>query len=373
MRRYIIALLPLLFIGCKHQEKMDESRLKVPAGFSIDIFAQAPKARMMAFSPGGVLLVTATSDGKVLALPDSKHTGKAEKSVTVLQDLNAPHGIAFHNGKLYIAETNQLQRFDWDESQLHATNGQVIAKYPGSGMHFTRTLLFANGKMYVSIGSDCNVCDEKDKHRAAVMEYNEDGTGERVFASGLRNSVGLAFNEKTGTIWATDNARDWLGDSRPADEINDLGKTGGNFGWPYCYANQVLDVTQAKAGDSRCKNTIAPKVQIEAHSAPLGLAYYNGTLFPSDYKGDLLVALHGSWNRSRPSGYKVIRVQVGDKGEAQIKEDFVTGWIRPGETRKGVWMGRPVDVIVGPEGAVYISDDAAGVVYRVAPSKPLSS
>ncbi len=369
MRRCIVALLPLLFLGCKHTQHLDQSRLRVPAGFSINVFATAPHARMMAFSPGGVLLVTSTNNGEVLALPDPSHSGKSEKTVAVLEDLNAPHGIAFHNGKLYVAETNQLQRFDWDESQLRASKGQVIATYPGSGMHFTRTLLFANGKMYVSVGSDCNVCDEKDPHRAAVTEYNEDGSGGRIFASGLRNAVGLALNPKTGTIWATDNARDWLGDSRPADEINDLGKSGGNFGWPYCYANQVLDVTQAKPGDPRCKATVAPKVQIEAHSAPLGLAYYTGTLFPEDYRGDLLVALHGSWNRSRPTGYKVIRVQVGDQGAAQIKEDFVTGWIKPGETHKGEWMGRPVDIVVGPEGAVYISDDAAGVIYRVVPAK----
>jgi glucose/arabinose dehydrogenase len=367
MRRWIVALLPLLLFGCKRLEHLDKGRLKVPVGLSIDVFGRAPYARMMAFTPAGVLLVTSTTDGKVLALPDYKHSGKAEKSVTVLQDLNAPHGIAFHNGKLYIAETNQLQRFDWDESQLHASNGQVLASYPGGGAHFTRTLLLANGKMYVSVGSNCNVCVE-DPRRAAVLEYNEDGSGEKIFASGLRNAVGLALNPRTNTIWATDNGRDWLGDSRPADEINDLGKNGGNFGWPYCYANKVLDVTQAKPGDDVCKNTIAPKVQIEAHSAPLGLAYYSGNLFPEDYRGDLLVALHGSWNRSRPTGYKVIRVQVGEKGEAQIKEDFVTGWINLGETHKGEWMGRPVDVVVGPEGAVYISDDATGVIYRVAPA-----
>src|SRR6476620_6421469 len=250
MRRGLVALLPLLFLGCKHTQPLDQSRLRVPDGFSISVFAKAPYARMMAFSPGGVLLVTSSNDGKVLALPDYKHAGAAEQSVTVLKDLNAPHGIAFQNGKLYIAETNRLQRFDWNESLLRASNGQVIAHYPGSGMHFTRTLLFANGKMYVSIGSDCNVCSEKDSHRATIMEYNEDGSGERVFASGVRNSVGLALNPATQTIWATDNGRDWLGDSRPADEINDLGRYGGNFGWPLCYANQVLDVTQAKPGDS---------------------------------------------------------------------------------------------------------------------------
>jgi glucose/arabinose dehydrogenase len=369
MRRAIVALLPLLLLGCKRQENLDRNRLKVPAGFAIDVFGQAPHARMMAFSPGGVLLVTSTTDGKVLALPDPQHRGQAAKTATVLQDLNAPHGIAFHKGKLYIAETNQLQRFDWDEAQLKAVNGQVIARYPGSGMHFTRTVLFANGKMYVSVGSDCNVCEEEEKQRAAVVEYNEDGSGEHIFASGLRNAVGLTINPATGTIWATDNARDWLGDSRPADEINDLGKSGGNFGWPYCYANKVLDVTQDKPGSDRCKNTIAPKVQMEAHSAPLGLAFYTGNLFPEDYRGDLLVALHGSWNRSRPTGYRVIRVQISKLGEAQIREDFISGWIHPGETQKGVWMGRPVDVVVGPDGAVYISDDAAGVIYRVYPTK----
>jgi glucose/arabinose dehydrogenase len=365
MPRWFVPLLPLLFICCSRAEELDISRLKVPAGFHIAVFTHAPHARMMAFSPGGVLLVTSTTDGKVFAFPDYKHTGKAEKSVTVLQELNAPHGIAFHNGKLYVAETNQLKRYDWDESQLRAANGQVIATYPGGGMHFTRTLLFANGKMYLSVGSDCNVCAEKDSHRAAILEFNEDGSGERIFASGTRNSVGIVLNSKTGTIWATDNGRDWLGDTRPADEINDLGKTGGNFGWPYCYANQVTDVTQIKPGDNRCKKTIAPKVQIEAHSAPLGLAFYTGNMFPKDWSGDLLVALHGSWNRSRPTGYRVMRVQIANNGTAQIKEDFISGWIRPGETHKGVWMGRPVDVAVGPEGAVYISDDAAGVIYRV--------
>jgi len=359
------ALLPLVLLSVACAEDLDLSRLKTPPGFSIDVFAKAQHARMMTFTPGGVLLVTATTDGKVFAFPDYQHTGHAEKTVTVLEGLNAPHGIAIHNGKLYVAETDKLQRYDWDESQLRAANGQVIARYPGGGEHFTRTLLFANGKLYVSVGSDCNVCREKDPHRAAVMEFNEDGSNERIFASGLRNAVGLAVNPKTHTIWATDNGRDWLGDTRPADEVNDLGKNGGNFGWPYCYANRVTDVTQTKLGDKRCKDTMQPKIQIEAHSAPLGLAFYSGKAFPPDYQDDLFIALHGSWNRSRPSGYKVIRVKVSDAGELQQKEDFITGWIHPGETRKDVWMGRPVDIAVGPDGSMYVSDDAAGVVYRV--------
>ena len=366
MRRWTSLLFPLLLLSCTHAEKLDLGRLKLPPGFHIAIFAEAPHARMMAFSPGGVLLATETSDGKVVAFPDPRHTGHPERTVTLLDDLNAPHGIAFHNGKLYVAETNQVRRYDWDESQLHASNGQVIARLPSSGGgHFTRTLLFANGKMYVSVGSSCNVCVEEDRRRATVLEFNDDGSGERIFASGMRNAVGLALNPKTGTIWTTENGRDWLGDNLPPDEINDLGTNGGNFGWPYCYGNRVTDTSQTKPGDNRCQQTIPPKVEIQAHSAPLGLAFYTGSMFPAEYRGDLFVALHGSWNRSMPTGYKVIRTKLNSKSEPQGVEDFITGWLRPEETSKGVWMGRPVGIVVGPEGAMYVSDDSSGVIYRI--------
>ena len=165
------------------------------------------------------------------------------------------------------------------KSQLRASNGQKIVDLPGSGGgHSTRTILFANGKMYVAVGSSCNVCVEDDKRRAAVTEYNEDGSGQRTFASGLRNAVGLAVNPKTNTIWATDNGRDWLGDDLPPEEVNDLGPNGGNAGWPYCYGNRVPDRSQSK--DYDCSKTIAPAVEMQAHSAPLGLLFYNGEMFP---------------------------------------------------------------------------------------------
>ena len=365
MRAWISSLLLLLFFGCSHAEQLDLSRLKVPDGFHVSVFAEAPGARLLAFSPGGVLLVTEMSDGKVVAFPDAKHSGKAERSVTVLQDLNAPHGIAFHNGKLYIAEINAIQRYDWDEAQLRASNGKKIADIPGSGGgHSTRTIVFWNDKMYVAIGSSCNVCKEDDKRRAAVSEFNEDGSGARIFASGLRNSVGLAINPKTSTIWATDNGRDWLGDNMPPEEVNDLGISGGNFGWPYCYANKVADRSQSK--DYDCSKTTGPKVEMQAHSAPLNLVFYTAKMFPPEYQNSMFVTFHGSWNRSVPTGYKVIRVKLDDKGQpAGPPEDFVTGWLRPDETRKGVWMGRPVGLAVGPEGAMYLSDDSAGVVYRI--------
>ena len=364
-RAWISALFPLLLLSCSHTDKLDLARLKMPPGFHIAVFADAPHARQMAFSAGGVLLVTDMSDGKVLAFPDPRHTGRAERIATVLTGLNAPHGIAFHNGKLNIAEINAIRRYDWDESQLRAGNGQKIADLPGSGGgHSTRTILFANGKMYVAVGSSCNVCVEDDKRRAAVIEFNEDGSSERIFASGLRNAVGLTLNPKTNTVWTTDNGRDWLGDNLPPEEINDLGPNGGNAGWPYCYGKRVADGSQSK--DYDCAKTIAPKVEMQAHSAPLGLLFYDGNLFPAEYRGNLFVTFHGSWNRSVPTGYKVVRIKFDDKGEPQgPPEDFISGWIRPGETKKGVWMGRPVGLVVGPDGAMYISDDDAGVVYRV--------
>lgn len=365
MRAGISALLPLLFLSCNHAEKFDLSRLKLPPGFHISVFADAPNARQMAFSPGGVLLVTDTSDGTVLALPDPQHAGRAVRPVPVLSGLNAPHGIAFHKGKLYIAEINAVRRYDWNEAQLRVGNGQKIADLPGSGGgHSTRTLLFANGKMYVAAGSSCNVCLEEDKRRAAVTEYNEDGSSGRTFASGLRNAVGLTVNPKTGTIWATDNGRDWLGDDLPPEEVNDLGPLGGNAGWPYCYGNRVPDRSQSK--DYDCSKTIAPTVEMQAHSAPLVLLFYDGEMFPVEYRGSLFVTFHGSWNRSVPTGYKVVRIKFNPKGEPEgPPEDFISGWIRPGETKKGKWMGRPVGLVVGPDGALYVSDDSAGLVYRV--------
>jgi len=338
--------------------------LRVPAGFAISLSAKTESPRMLAFSPGGTLLTTSEGSGAVTALPDPQQSGRAAALVTVLKDLNGPHGIAFHDGHLYIAEITRLVRYDWDETHLHATNATVIAALPESGEHMTRTILFVGDKLYVSVGSSCNVCKENDPRRAAVTEMNEDGSDAHVFASGLRNAVGLAFNEKTGTIWATDNGRDWLGDDLPPDEIDDLGANGGDFGWPYCYGDRVPD-TKFGGTAERCVGTIPPKVELQAHSAPLGLVFYSGKMFPAEYRGDLFVAFHGSWNRSVPTGYKVIRVRMNPRGDPEGVEDFITGWLPPGETRRGRWMGRPVGLALGPDGSLYISDDGSGSIFRV--------
>ena len=362
-------LLPVFLALVAHAEKtpFDLKQIKLPDGFHIAVFADnIDGARMLTFTPGGVLLVSESGEGKVVALPDAKRTGKADRVVDVLSGLNEPHGIAFYQGKLYVAEYDKVRRYDWDETNLRATNSKTLTDLPTGGGHSTRSLLFHGGKMYVSAGSSCNVCIEKDPRRAAVIEFNPDGTGQKIFAKGLRNSVGLAVNPKTDTVWVTVNGRDMLGDDLPPETIYDLGKGGVDAGWPYCYGDRVPDTDFTKPGDNRCQSVIEPKVQMQAHSAPLGLAFYEGSMFPPEYRNNLFVAFHGSWNRSVPTGYKVVRVKLDDKGQPQGgAQDFIAGWLAPGETKKGRWVGRPVGIVFGSDGSMYLSDDAGGVIYRV--------
>jgi glucose/arabinose dehydrogenase len=371
-RRWLGVLIQLTFLTqtyFAHAEKtrFDLTQLKAPPGFHISVFAEdVDSARMLVFSPGGALLVSESGEGKVVALPDSKHTGKAERTVTVLNGLNEPHGLAFYQGKLYVAENDKLRRYDWDERNLRASNPVKIADLPDGGGHSTRSIVFRGGKMYVSAGSSCNVCVEKDERRAAVMEFNPDGTGQKIFAKGLRNAVGIAVNPKTDTVWVTVNGRDMLGDDIPPETIYDLGKEGGDAGWPYCYGDRVPDTKFSESAPEHCKSVLQPKVQMQAHSAPLGLAFYEGSDFPAEYRNNIFVAFHGSWNRSVPTGYKVVRVKLDDKGQPQAgAQDFITGWLAPGETKRGRWMGRPVGIAFDNDGTMYVSDDAGGVIYRI--------
>jgi len=347
------------------QAPFDLSKLKLPEGFHISVFADEDGPRMMVFTPGGVLLASDSDNGKVVAFPDPRHTGKAERQVVVLQGLSEPHGLAFYQGKLYVAETNRVRSYDWDEQNLRAANPKLLAELPSGGGHSTRTVIFHNGKMYVSVGSSCNACIEKDERRAAVLEFNPDGSGQRIFAKGLRNAVGLAVNPKTDTVWATVNGRDWLGDDLPPEVILDLGN-GGDFGWPYCYGDRVPDPNFTKPGDNRCQNVVRPKVQMQAHSAPLGLAFYEASMFSAEYRNNIYVAFHGSWNRSVPSGDKVVRIKLDDDGQpVGGAEDFITGWQLSDNPRKPRRMGRPVGIIVAQDGSMYVSDDAGGRIYRV--------
>jgi glucose/arabinose dehydrogenase len=361
------SFLLLATFSAAEQTPFSLKQLHLPEGFHIAVFADnIDSARMLTFTPGGVLLVSESGEGKVVALPDPKHTGQAAREVDVLSGLNEPHGIAFYQGKLYVAENDKVRRYDWDEVNLRASNPVKLADLPTGGGHSTRSILFHGGKMYISAGSSCNVCIEKDPRRATVMELNPDGSGQKIFAKGLRNAVGIAENPKTDTVWVTVNGRDWLGDDLPPETIYDLGKNGGDAGWPYCYGDRVPDSNFTKAGDNRCASVLEPKVQMQAHSAPLGLAFYEGTMFPPEYRNNIFVAFHGSWNRSVPTGYKIVRVKLDDNGQpVSGAQDFITGWLAPGETKHGRWMGRPVGIAFAADGSMFLSDDTGGLIYRV--------
>ena len=345
--------------------------LTIPAGFRISRFTPAPigPIRFMAFSPDGILFVSLPSTtglysgnrsgGKVLALPDLDRDGKVDEVKRVIDRLdNLPHGLAFYDGYLYLAAENSVSRYSYLGDGNLGTQEVIVGDLP-TGSHVSRTVGFGpSKKMYVSIGSSCNVCEEKDRQRAVIMEYAPDGTGGRVFAEGIRNAVGFVFHPKTGEIWATENGRDALGDDLPPDEVNII-REGQNYGWPFCYGKRIPDPEFNEP--SRCASTEESLHDLQAHSAPLGLRFIDSPEFPEEWQGDLLVAYHGSWNRREPTGYKVVRMAIdGDKVVSE--EDFIFGWLLD----SGTSLGRPVDLIFGPEdGALYISDDKAGMIYRM--------
>jgi glucose/arabinose dehydrogenase len=345
-----------------------DGKLSVPAGLAVTYFAKGVDGvRFMALSPDGVVYASQPGSGRVVRLPDANNDGVADSIVVVVSGLAQPHGLAFHKGALYVAATDGVVRVTLGADGKAAGSPVYVNRYSGGGGHWTRTIVFgADSAMYVSVGSSCNLCVEQSSDRAAVLRFNEDGSGKRVYASGLRNAVGLAVEPTTGALWASQNERDNLTPDHqnlPPEEINIL-TDGGDYGWPYCYGDRVPNPEYNDA--ARCARTIPPAAKLQAHSAPLGMSFLTrATRLPAAYRSDLLVAYHGSWNRDTPTGAKVVRVHVAGGKPGEV-EDFITGWQRADGSR---W-GRPVDVLVAGDGAVLISDDQGGAIYRVVQSAP---
>lgn len=346
--------------------------LTLPSGFSISIFAEGLGApRVIISDEADGFLVSVTGNGKVFDLSDKNSDGVADKIITVLSGLNNPHGLTLQcaGGKcsLYVAESDKVSVYDYDQINTSATNKKKIADLPNDGEHFTRTLQFLPSdpnKLLVAVGSDCNVCNESDARRAKILLLDIK-TGElRTFVSGLRNSVFMAAHPVTGKIWATEMGRDFLGDNLPPDEINII-EDGKNYGWPICYGKNVHDTDFDKNVYIRnpCMEPFETPsyIDIQAHSAPLGLAFVPANNWPADYKNNLLVAYHGSWNRSVATGYKIVRYKLDEQGNYLGEEDFISGWL----TSDGSVLGRPVDILFESDGAAYVSDDKAGVIYRI--------
>lgn len=345
-----------------------DNPLNLPDGFSIQIFAKnLNNPRVIIFDTDKNILVSVPSDGKVLLI------GKDYQKVLV-DGLNRPHGLAFYcklDCKLYIAETNSVSVYDYDKEKLAISNKKKLFDLPAGGNHFSRTLLIAKiegeDKLLISVGSDCNVCNEKDWRRAKILSANLDGSDLKVFSSGLRNSVFMAINPVSMKIFATEMARDLLGDDIPPDEINII-EEGKNYGWPICYGKNIHDTSFDKNTYIRnpCMEPFETPsyIDIPAHSAPLGLAFTPRTInWPEEYKNNLFVAYHGSWNRSVPTGYKIVRHKFDQNGNISTKssEDFISGWLKTDNTTSG----RPVDILFDENLGMFVSDDKAGVIYLV--------
>lgn len=341
----------------------DLTRLRVPEGVEISLFAEGlPGVRHLAFDDGGVLFATQMGPGRVVALPDRDGNGRADEKVTVLKGRKRPHGLAFTvtGGSyfLYVAEEHGVIRMRRRDGPLtYGAPETIVDGLPGGG-HVSRTIKIRNGFLYLSVGSSCNVCIEKEEVRAAVSRYRLDGSGGEIFARGLRNTVGMEFSPWSGELWGVNNGRDWLGDDHPREELNIITE-GRHYGWPFCYEDRRPDPEFGASFD--CLATEAPVLTFTAHMAPLGMAFYRRGTLPERFENSLFIAFHGSWNRSVPAGYKVVRVPLSDKGEIEGEEDFLTGWLREG----GAVLGRPVDLEVSPKGDLFLSDDSGGVVYRI--------
>lgn len=338
------------------------SRINLPEGFQISLYATGiENARSLALSPSGVLYVGNRGGDKVYAVKDNDKDGKADETFVVASGLKTPNGVAFNNGSLYVAEINRLLRYDNIEANL-ATPPQAVVvydDYPADQHHGWKYIAFGpDGKLYVPVGAPCNICESENEIYATITRMNPDGTGREIFARGVRNSVGMTW-DNDGNLWFTDNGRDMLGDDMPNCELNKATAAGMNFGYPYCHSGEFAD--PEFGSKFPCSDFIAPAQKLGPHVAPLGLKFYNGSMFPASYTGHIFIAEHGSWNRTNKIGYRISLVKV-ENGKGVSYETFADGWLDNAEQE--AW-GRPVDIVVAPDGALLVSDDKAGVIYRI--------
>lgn len=362
--------------------RSEQLSFELAEGFAAHLFAEnVPGARVMHRDPKGTLLVSETSQGKIVALPNLDSDGKADRLITVLDGLNNPHGLLMlcpDTGNvsadqdvclLYVAETHRVAAYAYDADTYSATFEKTLINLPDDGGHFTRTLMLHpdNKRILVSVGSSCNVCMENDERRATVLAIDLEIKKMSVFATGLRNTVFMTTHYVTGDIWGTDMGRDYLGDDLPPDEINiirpstSLGVN--NYGWPFCYGKGIRDSTFRSDKEFDCTTTDTSHLDIPAHSAPLGIAFVPEEGWPEEMWYDALVAYHGSWNRSTPTGYRVVRFPLDAEGNPEGgPQDFMTGFMN----ERGTVIGRPVDILLEPGGVMFVSDDKAGVIYRIA-------
>jgi glucose/arabinose dehydrogenase len=358
-------LCSLVAVGaCRSAAPLDGihlEKIELPPGFSIEFYATGvDNARSMVLSPGGVLFVGTRREGKLYAVVDSDRDFRADRIRVLADGLNMPNGVAFRKGALYVAEVNRILRYDDIESRLDSPPEPVVvnAQFPSDSHHGWKYIAFGpDERLYVPVGAPCNVCEKSDKRYSTIMRLRPNGSELEIFASGVRNTVGFDWRPESGVLWFTNNGRDWMGDDLPPDTLHRAAGSGLHFGFPYCHGGDIPD---PEFGSKRsCDEFAPPALKLGAHVAALGIKFYNGEMFPPQFKGNIFIAEHGSWNRSTPVGYRITRVVL--KGDRPIRyEVFAGGWLQ----KDKAW-GRPVDVLVMPDGSLLISDDRAGVIYRI--------
>ncbi len=337
------------------------NKVTLPAGFSISVFAEVPEARSMCWGAKGTLFVGNREKDKVYAVTDSDNDGKADKVREIARGLDMPNGVAFRNGSLFVGENSRIIRFDDIENKLDKPPTPVVIydKYPTKEHHGWKFIAFGpDDKLYVPVGAPCNVCEEKDSIFSTITRMNPDGTGLEIFAKGVRNSVGFAWHPQTKELWFTDNGRDMMGDDVPYCELNYAPTKGMHFGFPYFHQGDVADPEFGKG--KKASDYVAPAEKMGPHVAPLGMRFYTGNQFPAEYRNKIFIALHGSWNRTIPDGYRVM-VATLDGNKVVKYEPFANGWL---QNQRQV-IGRPVDVEVAPDGSLLVSDDKNGAIYRI--------
>ena len=381
----LLAVVLLSFSACKEEKGASEAgplgqkisisnakadvqldKLQLPEGFSIDVWAaEVPNARSMAVSESGIVFVGNRQENNVYALVDENGDGKADSKYVLATDLRMPNGVAIKDGDLYVAEVSRILRFKDIENNLTKPSYEVVYDgYPDEAHHGWKFIAFGpDGMLYIPVGAPCNICVSEDPIFASItrLDVNKAGAKPEIYAHGVRNSVGMTWHPETKELWFTDNGRDMLGDDTPDCELNKATALGQHFGYPYWHAGTIKDPEVGSEGKEAYYYT-APEAKLGAHTAPLGLRFYTGEKFPASYKNQLFIAKHGSWNRSKKSGYEVILARLDAVGKVSAQEVMVSGWLD--QATQEAW-GRPVDVQQLADGSLLISDDVANCIYRL--------
>jgi len=339
-------------------------QIKLPNGYEISIYADnIVNARSMTLSPSGTLYVGTRSEGKVYALKDLDNDYKIDTVFTLMEDANLPNGVAFNDGDLYVAEVDRILRFDDIESKLDNPGEPTVInnEYPGIKHHGWKYIAFGpDDKLYIPVGAPCNICESEEDIFNSITRINKDGSNLEIIQKGVRNTVGFTWHPITNDLWFTDNGRDNMGDDKPSCELNTATSDGLHFGYPYCHQGDLLDPEFGK--EKNCSDYEAPIEKLNPHSAPLGLEFVNTTMFPNNLSNTVIIAEHGSWNRSAKIGYRLSQISIDENGKSKGYENFASGWLN--EDTDEAW-GRPVDVEWLNDGSLLVSDDFADVIYRI--------